>query len=64
MPTWPYALAVVIEAGDALRCETRSGSDGEEPPLPQSLMFLQHYLRDEPQFVVSGERLLWQWSRA
>ncbi|MEG1210765.1 MAG: beta-ketoacyl synthase chain length factor [Leclercia sp.] len=64
MPTWPYALALVIEAGDALRCETRSGSTGEEPPLPQSLMFLQHYLRQDPQFVVSGERLLWQWTRA
>ncbi|MNN57784.1 hypothetical protein D3C81_1727890 [compost metagenome] len=64
MPTWPYAMALVIEAGDALRCETRSGSLGEEPPLPQSLMFLQRYLTGEPQFVVSGERLLWQWSRA
>ncbi|MBL5922499.1 beta-ketoacyl synthase chain length factor [Lelliottia amnigena] len=63
MPTWPYALALVIEAGDMLRCETQTGSDGIEPPLPQSLMFLQHYLRDEPAFVVSGERLLWQWSR-
>lgn len=63
MPTWPYALALVIEAGDMLRCETQTGSDGIEPPLPQSLMFLQHYLHDEPAFVVSGERLLWQWSR-
>ena len=50
-------------SGDMLRCETQTGSDGIEPPLPQSLMFLQHYLRDEPTFVVSGERLLWQWSR-
>lgn len=63
IPTWPYALALVIEAGSTLQCETRSGSTGEEPPLPQSLMFLQRYLRDERQFVVSGERLLWQWTR-
>ncbi len=63
MPTWPYALALVIEAGSTLQCETRSGSTGEEPLLPQSLMFLQRYLRDERQFVVSGERLLWQWTR-
>ncbi|WP_368544170.1 beta-ketoacyl synthase chain length factor [Enterobacter soli] len=63
MPVWPFALALVIEAGDALTCETRSGSDGSEPPLPQSLMFLQRYLRDEPQFTIAGERLLWQWTR-
>jgi len=62
MPTWPFALALVIEAGNTLRCETRPGSCGEEPALPQSLMFLQHYLRRDPQFVVSGERLLWQWT--
>ena len=63
MPTWPYALALVIEAGSALSCETRSGSTGEEPALPQSLIFLQRYLSDERQFVVSGERLQWQWTR-
>lgn len=64
MPAWPYALALVIEAGGALQCETRSGSMGEEPSLPQSLMFLQRYLSEERQFVVAGERLLWQWARA
>ena len=64
LPTWPFAVALVIEAGNTLRCETRSASDGTEPPVPQSLVFLQHYLNDEPEFVVSGERLLWQWTRA
>ena len=64
MPTWPYALALVIEAGDTLTCTTRSGSNGEEPPLPQSLMFLQRYLSDDRTFVVAGERLLWEWTRA
>lgn len=63
MPTWPYALALVIEAGNALCCETRGGSRGEEPPVPQSLMFLQHYLSDASQFDVAGERLFWQWTR-
>lgn len=63
MPTWAYALALVIEAGDALQCETQTGSDGVEPELPQSVQFLQRYLNDDPQFVISGERLLWRWSR-
>ncbi len=63
MPTWPYALALVVEAGSAWHCETHSGSPGEEPPLPQSLMFLQRYLSNEQQFAVAGERLLWQWTR-
>lgn len=64
MPGWPYALALVIEAGDALRCETRSARSVDALPLPQSLLFLRHYLRNEPQFEVPGERLLWQWMRA
>lgn len=63
MPVWPYALALVIEAGDRLCCETRGGSEGEEPALPQSLQFLRHYLNDAPRFTLSGERLLWQWTR-
>ncbi|HDR2159772.1 TPA: beta-ketoacyl synthase chain length factor [Enterobacter cancerogenus] len=63
MPTWPFALGLVIEAGDALACETQRGSDGTEPALPQSLLFLQQYLRDAPQFTVPGERLLWRWTR-
>ncbi|HED4183603.1 TPA: beta-ketoacyl synthase chain length factor [Enterobacter mori] len=63
MPVWPYALALVIEAGDRLCCETRGGSEGEEPALPQSLQFLHHYLNDAPQFTLSGERLQWQWTR-
>ena len=64
MPTWPYALALVIESGKELQCETRSGSMGDEPSLPQSLVFLQRYLSEARQFVVPGERLLWQWTRA
>lgn len=63
MPVWPYALALVIEAGDLLCCATRGGSEGEEPALPQSLQFLRHYLNDAPQFTLSGERLQWQWTR-
>ena len=63
MPVWPYALALVIEAGDALCCETHRESTGEEPALPQSLQFLRHYLSDARQFALAGERLQWQWTR-
>ncbi|MEX3021755.1 beta-ketoacyl synthase chain length factor [Kluyvera sp. STS39-E] len=63
MPTWAYAVALVIEAGGDLRCETRP-HDGAEVALPQSLQFLQHYLQDSPNFTLAGERLAWRWSRA
>ena len=63
MPVWPYALALVIEAGETLSCETHANRRPEEPALPQSLQFLRHYLRDERQFTLPGERLLWQWTR-
>lgn len=63
VPVWPYALALVIEAGNTLSCETHVNRAPEEPALPQSLQFLRHYLRDERQFTLPGERLLWQWTR-
>jgi len=63
MPTWAFAVAMVFEAGDSLQCKTQSGSDGEEAALPQSLQFLQHYLRGEDRFTVPGERVQWLWSR-
>ncbi|MGU7802407.1 beta-ketoacyl synthase chain length factor, partial [Escherichia coli] len=35
MPVWPYALALVIEAGNTLSCETHANRRPEEPSLPQ-----------------------------
>ncbi|TCW14410.1 beta-ketoacyl synthase-like protein [Raoultella sp. BIGb0138] len=64
MPIWPYALALVIEAGESWRCASHSASPCAETELPQSLLFLQHYLRDRPAFTLPGERVQWQWSRA
>ncbi|AIR61220.1 beta-ketoacyl synthase, N-terminal domain protein [Cedecea neteri] len=64
MPTWPYAVALVIEAGSRLQCSTQKSDAAGEPALPQSLMFLQHYLNDSPTFTLPGERVEWQWSRA
>lgn len=64
MPTWPYAVAFVIEAGNALSCATRPGAPQDETPLPQSLLFLQRYLQNADAFTLPGERVEWQWSRA
>ncbi|MBL5903779.1 beta-ketoacyl synthase chain length factor [Serratia fonticola] len=63
MPTWAYAVALVFERGNTLRCESKPEGTGEEPLLPQSLQFLQHYLAEEPTFAIAGERLKWYWSR-
>ncbi|WEF28399.1 beta-ketoacyl synthase chain length factor [Klebsiella aerogenes] len=64
MPTWPYAAAWVIESGNEWHCEARRHETGAEPPLPQSLLFLQHYLQNARTFTLPGERMQWRWSRA
>ncbi len=64
MPTWAYAVAMVFEGGEALRCSTQNGSEGSEAALPQSLQFLQHYLNDDATFSIPGEKVQWCWSRA
>ena len=63
MPTWPFAVALVIESGDSWQCETRPHCGWGETTLPQSLLFLQHYLQDTKAFTLSGERVQWQWSQ-
>ncbi|WP_226568452.1 beta-ketoacyl synthase chain length factor [Mangrovibacter yixingensis] len=64
MPCWAFATALVIAPGQKLSCETTCDADGTEAALPQSLQFLQHYLRGEPEFSIPGERLTWHWSRS
>ena len=64
MPVWPYAVALVIEQGNALCCETQPQPACQETSLPQSLLFLQHYLQGGATFTVPGERVQWQWSHA
>ena len=63
MPTWPYAVALVIEAGDEWQCETQPAIAGNETTLPQSMLFLQHYLQNSDAFPLPGERVQWRWSR-
>ncbi len=64
MPTWPYATAWVIEAGSEWRCTAVRHEPREETELPQSLLFLQHYLQSAATFILPGERVEWQWSRS
>lgn len=59
---WPYAVALVIEAGDDWQCETQSAIAGNETTLPQSMLFLQHYLQNVDTFSLHGERVQWRWS--
>ena len=63
MPTWPWALALVCEAGNGWRCETERQAAPEESALPQGLLFLQHYLQNADAFTLPGERARWRWSR-
>lgn len=63
MPTWPYAVALVIEAGDEWQCETQPAIAGNETTLPQSMLFLQHYLQNSDAFSLPSERVQWRWSR-
>ena len=64
MPTWPYATAWIIEAGSEWQCKTQRCEVGEESELPQSLLFLQHYLQNTSTFTIPGERAQWQWCRS
>ncbi|TGC03456.1 beta-ketoacyl synthase [Escherichia sp. E2661] len=63
MPTCPYAVALVIEAGDDWQCETQPVIAGNETSLPQSMLFLQHFLQNVDKFSLPGERVQWRWSR-
>ncbi|WP_393969683.1 beta-ketoacyl synthase chain length factor [Kluyvera intermedia] len=63
MPVWPYAVALVIERGFTLCCETQPLPSQQETALPQSLLFLQHYLQGAATFTLPGERVAWQWSQ-
>lgn len=63
-PFWAYAVALVIEAGDDLNCESgRCEKPGEALSLPQGLMFLKGWLGEAPTFDVPGDGLNWRWQR-
>ncbi len=64
MPTWAWSLALVLEAGNQLRCETVPHDLRREAPLPQGLQFLRGWLKDDAAFSVDGERADWRWSKS
>lgn len=64
MPGWAWSLALMLEAGDQLRCETHACDSRQEAPLPQGLQFLRGYLKGDAAFVVDGERAGWRWNRS
>jgi hypothetical protein len=63
MPDWAYAVALVFEADNSLKCTTAPGGNAGESGLPQSLIFLRHHLRDDREFTIEGEVSRWNWSR-
>lgn len=62
----PYALGMVIGAGDAVTL-TRSAPDNHCPsgaPLPQALAFYRHWLNGDRQFSLQSQRQQWRWEMA
>lgn len=60
----PYAVALLLRAGEELYCTGRAGKEERaEPRLPQSMHFLQQWLAESTTFSLPGERLTWHWER-
>ena len=59
----PFAVALLLESGQQMQCETMPCEVTEDRGLPQGLAFLHGWLSDEPTFTLAGERLQWCWSR-
>ncbi|WP_164731251.1 beta-ketoacyl synthase chain length factor [Entomomonas moraniae] len=58
-----YALGMVIVKGNSCICQQQIKPDSSVvESLPQSLIFLKHYLLKKKSFNVVGCRTQWQWS--
>lgn len=62
IPDWAFAVALVIERGESLSCQTNATTAMGEPFQPQSLIFLHHWLSGAARFSVPGEHCHWEWS--
>jgi len=62
----PYAVAIILTAGDTLQCQRISKADeAAQPGLPQGLQFLRSYLSSLSSFTVSADNHHhWRWTRA
>lgn len=61
---FPFAVALLLESGSQMRVISQPSSPQTGAALPQSLVFLHAWLSEVPNFVLSGERLRWEWERA
>jgi len=59
----PFTVALLLESGAQLECETTPCDARRAHALPQGLAFLHGFLSDKPTFALAGERLSWRWSR-
>lgn len=57
----PYALALLLEAGESWQCAAAARRPAAEP-LPQSLSFLRNWLSGQRDFIVPGPRHDWRWT--
>ncbi len=59
----PYAVGIILTAGDTLQCSNvQSPDDIDAVTLPQSLQFLRGYLTSSPNFYVDADkRRRWHW---
>ncbi|WP_239952497.1 beta-ketoacyl synthase chain length factor [Pantoea sp. Z09] len=59
----PYAVGLVLGAGESLRCRACPQIGTPSDVLPQSLAFLHSMLSDAAEFTLPGERMSWRWER-
>ena len=59
----PYAVGLVLGAGETLRCAARPQTSKLSGVLPQSLAFLHGLLNAATDFTLPGDRLSWRWEK-
>lgn len=57
----PWAVGLLLVAGEKCQCVSQPAANKEAGELPQSLQFLHAYLAQTPAFMLRGDRLDWQW---
>lgn len=62
---WPYACAMIIEKGTALRCRMTPPqvTRPQTTNLPQSIQFLLYWLSEDRQRVIDSRYTQWSWCR-
>lgn len=62
LPRYPYAVGLVLEAGDSLSCESTPQGPPRHSHLPQSIFFLHCLAQQLPDFSLDGEHCQWHWT--